>query len=396
MHDKPAVDWDPRDASVLADQRRAYDDLRERCPVAYSDFLGWSVLQHADVVRVLADPATYSSASRRRAVPNGMDAPEHTLYRHALEPCFDNERMTAFAPHCRRGAAELVHGLVTGDEVELVSAFIQPYSVETLCAFLGWPQESRAQLSAWIHSNQQAALAHDREAGKTLALEFTGYVQAALRVRREAGVETFNDITASLMTTEVDGKPLSDDDIVSVLRNWTAGHGTVAASLGIVVLYLAEHQDVQQQLRDEPTLLRAAIDEILRTDGPLVANYRTTTRDVEIGGRTIPAGETVTLIWIAANRDGRAFDDPEAVRFHDGHDGHDGHDANVPDREADNLVFGAGIHDCMGAPLARLELRIAVEELLRSTSRIELAGTEPPSRSAYPSNGLEALKVRLH
>lgn len=399
MSDKPIPDWHPQDPSVLHDQRRAYDEMRERCPVAHSDFLDWSIFRHEDIVSVLSDPETYSSASKRRAVPNGMDRPEHTVYRRALEPYFDREQMAAFEPRCRRIAADIVQALLARDEVEFVSEFAEPFSLETLCAFLGWPRATWEQLSGWTHGNQQAALSRDREAGKALALAFVGYVKEALQVRRETGVETFDDITGSLMMTEditarlmmteVAGEPLSDDDIVSVLRNWTAGHGTVAAALGILVLYLAEQQDVQQQLRGEPALLPAAIDEILRADGPLVANRRTTTREVEIGGRTIGAGEKLSLIWIAANRDGRVFDDPDAVRFH-----HD-HKANIRDRGGDNLVFGAGIHDCLGAPLARLEMRVAMEELLNRTSRIELAGTQPPSRGVYPSNGLEALKIRL-
>jgi cytochrome P450 len=102
---------------------------------------------------------------------------------------------------------------------------------------------------------------------------------------------------------------------------------------------------------------------------------------VEIAGRTIAAGEKLSLNWIAANRDGRTFADPDAVRF---------------DRDpGDNLLFGAGIHDCLGAPLARLELRVALEELLARTTTIGLGTTEPPRRDAYPSNGFEALPVRL-
>lgn len=108
MSDRPVSDWDPRDDAVLHDQRRAYDEMRERCPVAHSDFLDWSLFRHADVVNVLADPKTYSSASRHRAIPNGMDPPEHTLYRRALEPYFTPERMAAFEPHCRRIAIDLV------------------------------------------------------------------------------------------------------------------------------------------------------------------------------------------------------------------------------------------------------------------------------------------------
>ncbi len=147
------------------------------------------------------------------------------------------------------------------------------------------------------------------------------------------------------------------------------------------MFHLAGHADTQQRLRREPTLLPAAIDEILRADGPLVANRRTTTRDVVIEGRKIGAGEKLSLNWIAANRDGRAFDDPDAVRF---------------DRDpGDTLVFGAGIHYCLGAPLARLELRVAMEELLARTTTIELGATEPPRREVYPSNGFRAMPVRL-
>jgi cytochrome P450 len=89
MSDRPTSDWDPRDGTILRDQRAAYDALRERCPVAHSDFLGWTLSRHQDVVDVLADPQTYSSASHHRAVPNGIDPPEHTRYRRPLERYFE-------------------------------------------------------------------------------------------------------------------------------------------------------------------------------------------------------------------------------------------------------------------------------------------------------------------
>ena len=381
MSDKPAADWDPRDIAVLRDQRLAYDAMRERCPVAYSEFLNWSLFRHEDIVAVLADPETYSSASKHRAVPNGLDPPEHALYRRVLEPYFVPEQMTAFEPQCRRIAVDLLQMMPARDEAEFVIEFAQPFTLKTLCAFLGWPPETWEELRDWTHGNQEAAFSRDREAAAALARAFAGYVNEALRVRREAEVHASDDVTASLMVTEIEGETLSDEEIVSIVRNWTAGHGTVAAALGILVLYLAEHPDAQQRLRGEPALLPAAIDEILRADGPLAANRRTATRDVEIEDRQIGAGEKLSLIWIAANRDGRAIDDPDAVRF---------------DRDPDaNLVFGAGIHDCLGAPLARLAMRVAMEELLARTTTIELSGTEPPRRAVYPSNGLLEMPVRL-
>jgi hypothetical protein len=166
-----------------------------------------------------------------------------------------------------------------------------------------------------------------------------------------------------------------------VLRNWAAGHGTVAASLGIVVLHLAADQELQRRLRREPKLAATAIEEILRADGPLVANQRTTTRPVAIEDRTIGAEQRVSLNWIAANRDPRAFADPEAIRL---------------DRDpAANLLFGAGIHFCLGAPLARLELRVAVEALLAKVSRFELQFADEPGRAVFPSDGLVELPLRL-
>ncbi|HRA48055.1 MAG TPA: cytochrome P450, partial [Thermomicrobiales bacterium] len=169
--------------------------------------------------------------------------------------------------------------------------------------------------------------------------------------------------------------------IVSILRNWTAGQGTVAAGIAILVQYLAEHPDLQTTLRANPDRLPDAIDEILRVDGPLVANRRTTTRAVEIGGRKIEAGEKLTLMWIAANRDNRVFDDATEVRL---------------DRDQSaNYLFGAGIHVCVGAELARLEMRVALEELLARTTVIELGSSAPSIRAVYPSNGYQSLPVRL-
>ncbi|HEX5164125.1 MAG TPA: cytochrome P450 [Thermomicrobiales bacterium] len=367
---------------MLSNQRAAYDAMRERCPVAHSDFLGWSLFRHQDIVDVLDDPETFSSASRHRAIPNGIDPPEHTVYRRLLEPYFSSESIMRFEPALRKIATEMTQALLDGnsDTVDLISEFAEPFPLRALCVFLGWRDDNWERLRGWNHGNQQVALSSDRAAGKILAAEFTSYVEQELQAHRAAGQDQLHDITTDLMTREVNGARLSDEDIVSILRNWTAGQGTVASGIGNVIHYLAQDGQLQAQLRANPGLLPAAIDEILRVDGPLVMNRRTATRDVQIGGRQIGTGERLTLIWIAANRDERAFDDPESVRL---------------DRDArNNLVFGMGIHDCVGAPLARLELRLAVEELLGRTSQIELAEDDPP-RAVYPSNGFRSLMVRL-
>jgi cytochrome P450 len=372
-------DWDPRAASVQEDQRRAYDDMRERCPVAHSEFMGWSLFRHRDVVDVLANPTRYSSASRHPAIPNGMDPPDHRRYRDALAPQFGADRMAVLEPHCRRIAAALLEPMVLNGNTEFVDDFATPFPLKVLCAFLGWPAEQWECLGGWMHGNQEAAFTRDRAAGKALASLFSEHVKANLTAHR-ASRQASDDVTDRLLATSVESSPLDDEQIVSILRNWTAGHGTVSAALSIVVLHLAEQQELQQRLRADPSLIPAAIEEILRSDDPLVANRRTTTGEVEIGGRTIPAGSSLTLMWIAANRDPRAFEDPESIELGRGMD--------------PSLVWGRGIHLCLGAPLARLEMRVALDELLERTQRFEVAG-DVPRRTSYPSNGLVALPLRF-
>lgn len=379
MADHETTSWDPQDPAVLHDQRRAYDEVRERSPVAHSAALGWSLFDHRDLTLVTADPVAFSSATKRLAIPNGMDPPEHTAYRSPLEPYFRPDGLASFEPRSRQIARDLLRQMVERPEVEAIHDFVDPFAHQALCAFMGWPVEDWNRISGWTHGNQDAALRHDREAGARLAREFADYVTGILRTRRSEA--SSGDLMGDLAQTRVHDKALSDDQIVSLLRTWTAGHGTVAAALGIVIRYLAEDHELQASLRARPDLLGAAIWEILRADGPLVANNRTTTRDVEVGGQTIRAGERISLMWIAANRDPAVFSDPDRV---------------VLDRDrGGNLLFGAGIHRCLGEPLALLNLRIGVEELLRSVARFEIDPSHASVRNVFPSNGLSALPIRL-
>ncbi len=380
-------DWNPASAEVLRDQRAAFDAMRERCPVAHSEFLGWSVFRHADVVRVLNDPATFSSVvSRHLSVPNGMDPPEHTAYRQLIEPYFEPERMAAFAPACRQIAAAQVASLLAPQdaevEVELMDALAHPFAVRVQCEFLGWPAPMHEALRLWTRKNHQATLARDRVAMARIAREFEGYVDDLLRSRHTPGEHPEHDIAASLLAQQVNGRPLRDDEIASILRNWTVGEvGTIAAAIGILAHYLAAHAALQQRLRAQPALLPAAIEEILRMHGPLVANRRVATRAVELGGQQIGAGERVSLNWIAANRDPAVFSEPDAFRL---------------DRDpAANLLYGAGIHVCPGAPLARMELILVMEELLGQTRLISLPAGRPPTLAVYPASGFDSLPLQV-
>jgi len=383
MNHNSEPDWDPRAGHVLRDQRAAYDEMRARCPVAYSELMQWSLFRHGDITCVLHDHDTFSNeVSEHLSVPNGMDPPKHTAYRRIIDSYFTPERMDAFEPTCRSVvAAQVQHALECG-ETELMADVALPLSVLVQCAFLGWPSALHEPLASWARKNSEAIFAQDRQAMSEIAHEFEGFIDEMLETRLQDGATPDDDITAALMHEKVWGRSLSNKEIASILRNWTVGEiGTLSAAIGILVHHLARDAGLQKQLRAQPSLLPAAVDEILRIHGPLLANRRITTRPVEIGGRKLDAGARISLIWISANRDGRIFENPDSYSL---------------DRDpAQNLLYGAGIHVCPGAPLARMELRVIMEELLRHTAWFEPVPGKQPTNAVYPASGFATLPVRF-
>lgn len=387
MADRQHEDWDPFSREVEADQRSAYDEMRERCPVAYSKPFGRTLFRHEDIEQVLHDPEGFSNkVSRHLSVPSGMDPPEHTVYRRLIEPYFSPQQVSALEPRCRVIAGELADKLPARDSTEFIGAFAQPFAARAQCAFLGWPDQLAEPLSEWTVKNQQATREQDRRNLAATADEFTGYVLAMLRDRRQGRIQAGDDadLTARLLQERVHGRPLNDEELVSILRNWTVGEvGTLAAAVGILVHFLAGHPELQQRLRDNPSLLPDACEEILRLHNPLVANRRVATgATAEIGDCPIRAGERLQLNWIAANRDPRVFANPEEFQL--------GRD------QSRNLLWGSGVHVCPGAPLARMEMRIAMETLLEQTRSLALCSDRPPKPARYPASGFETLHIRVY
>lgn len=373
-------DWDPRAPDVLADQIAAYDQLRASCPLAYGATGSWAVFKHADAVRVVEDHDTFSNVvSTHVAVPNGMDPPQHTAFRAVVDRYYTAERIAKFEPTVRAIAAELVKTLPRGEDVEVTAALAEPFASRAQCAFMGWPESLREALRRWTKKNHAATHAQDREAMAAVAVAFDGYIREQLDARRAWDVP--RDATSELLHERVDGRPLTDDEIVSIVRNWTVGElGTIAASVGIIAHFLAHRPHVQAQLRADLSLAEPASDEILRLHAPLIANRRRTTRAVRLAGRDVPAQAHLMVVWASANRDEEVFGDPDEFRL---------------DRDpALNLLYGRGIHECPGAPLARLELRVLIEELLGASAAIE-PGAGPTRYATYPASGFASLSLRF-
>lgn len=270
----PDSEWNPHAQSVREDLLAACDHMRKHQPVVYHDEQQWYLFRHGDVLRVVEDHERFSNVvSTHLSVPNGMDPPEHTAYRPLIESFFDAQHMGDFEPRCRELSRKLLQELQGRSEVEVVSELAQPFALRVQCSFLSWPDSMEEKLGRWFASNQKAIREQDRAALAEHAEEFSNYIHDLLEERRHAdtgdGGAAVDDVTDRLRRSKVQDRLLSDEEIVSILRNWTAGEvGTIAASVGILLHFLAENDEIFQQVRAAPEKLPEAIDEILRLHGP--------------------------------------------------------------------------------------------------------------------------------
>lgn len=373
--------WEP---SEQHDQIASLDALRQQCPVAQSDRLGHAVLSHRDVCSVIEDHDTYSNAAGSHlSVPNGMDPPEHGIFRQVIEPYFRADRLQAFEPVCQEIADALIRQIPTDVPLDVVRDVAKPFALRIQCAFLGWPESLTSTLGEWLEANQRAIVHNDRATLKQKADEFEALIHEQIERRTQSDAPQ-QDNTLRLMREEVtvkgETRRLSKEEIVSVLRNWTAGEvGTIASAIGSIFYFLSQNPEITEQLRQDTLTIDDAIDEILRIDPPLISNRRRATKDTQISGCPVQKGEKVTVLWASANRDEAVFGDPDAF--------------NPEQNKANNLLYGRGLHVCPGAPLARMELRLFVRALLKRFHTFEL--TDTPIRATYPAGGFQQLWLKV-
>ncbi len=367
----------------MSDPRIAYDALHG-CPLSRDAAGRWVVAGHAEVLDVVTDPETFSShVSRFLQVPNGLDGEPHREARLLLDPFFSAERMAALAPDLQRIADALVAAVPEGRPVDAVTELGSVYAVRAQSVWLGWPADIEPELLAWMDDNHAAS--RSGELGRTaeVAHRFDGIIRRLLMPRRAQPAGPAADVTAELMRLRhLDGTPWSEEQIVSVLRNWTGGDlGSLALCAGVTLHWLATHPEAADALReadDDP--FDRAVDEILRIDDPFVSNRRAATRPTHLGGQPIGAGDKLVVNWTAANRDPAVFGDP---------------DAYDPDgNAAANLVYGAGPHICPGRPLATLELRVLLRAVLAG-HRVRLDPDSEPEREQPPVGGFRHVRVLL-
>lgn len=343
----------------------------------------WVLLRHADVVAAALDDETYSSAvSRYLQVPNGLDGEEHTLFREVIERYLTDEELAPFVPVFEDVASQLVAELPRGEVLDAVSDIGAVFAVRAQCAWLNWPTELEPRLLEWMADNHAATRSGDHAWMADVAEQFDEIIRSVIVPRRAAGTDVPDDVTTRLCRDKVAGRRLTEEELVSILRNWTGGDlGSIALCVGVLVEHLAGSPDLLERVRVGPDAeVDAIIDEILRIDDPFLSNRRITTCPVRVAGQEIPAGARVKLHWTSANRDEEVFD----------------RDAFKPDAHAEkNLVYGIGKHVCPGRLLSTIELRIALRTLVNSVDGIELHPEEKPERAVAPVGGYHRLPIVL-
>lgn len=377
-------DFDPLAPESFNSAHGDYAQLRASCPVAHSGAWGgfWALMRHADVAAVAGDHRTFVTSVQNvvprvaftgRRPPLHLDPPEHTPYRRALAPLFAEHRVRGLAEGIRADCRALLAPMVAAGGGDVVADFGTHLSVAVFARWMNLPPEEARELTGIGRRYNLAVQNDDREETAQASAQLYAIARDLLAARRAAPLPTDTDATSALLSVRVDGAPLPDEMIVGTIRQVLVV-GIIAPSvmLGSIAVHLSRDSALQQRLRRDPALLPAATEEFLRLYTPYRGFARTALTDVTIGGRSIPAGEPIALVYASANRDAAVFQEPDTFRL------------DRPNMR-DSLAFGRGPHMCVGAPLARLELEIALGELLAAAPGFALTGEPRPTR--FPEIG---------
>ncbi|THA62898.1 cytochrome P450 [Streptomyces sp. A0958] len=397
--------FDPWSAAFVADPYPAYAELRATGRAHYFEATDqWLIPHYADVSALLRDRRlgrtylhrfTHEEFGRTPPPPehepfetlNGqglldLEPPDHTRIRRLVSKAFTPRTVEQLVPTVRRLAAGLVDDFVEQGGGDLLSAVAEPLPVAVIAEMLGIPESDRAPLRPWsaaicgmfeLNPSEETARAAVRA-----SLEFSAYLRELIAERR---TNPGPDLISALVAAHDEGERLTEQEMVStcvLLLN--AGHEATVNTTVNGWWTLLRHPEQLAALRADHGLLPSALEELMRYDTPLQMFERWVLDDIEIDGTVIPRGSEVALLFGSANRDPARFTDPDTL--------------DLTRRDNPHITFGAGIHFCLGAPLARVELAASFGELLRKAPGLRLAA-EPEWNPGYVIRGVKELRVEL-
>jgi cytochrome P450 len=352
------------------DPHVVYQEMHAKCPVSIQPGVFGSsasilLTKYDEVLWALKHPEVFSSkdvvqiGGEYPLIPLSVDPPDHAKYRRLFDPEFSPQKMAALEPEFRKFVNETIDGFIGDGEVNFHEAFASPLPSTFFLALTGLPHEDLPQFLQWRDDSNRPAGATEAEQTR-IRTEAGDAIQKYFEEKLEDKRRNPDDRLFSRMVNgEVDGRPLTHAELLGACHLLLlAGLDTVTATLDCMIVYLAQHPDRRDALVANPELVSPAVEDLLRHQTPVQMVPRLIAQEFTAGGCTVKAGDTATLMIGAANVDVDQFDSATEVLF---------------DREANrHLAFGGGAHRCLGSHLARLELRVAIEEFHRRIPDYEL------------------------
>ena len=396
--------FDVDDPSFIANPYPVLNELREATPIFWNERSGqWTLTRFSDVYETLRDRRLgrsyshlYTHVQLGRAEPDArwaaflqherwsllcLEPPDHTRIRRLVSKVFTPKAVTAMRPRIEEFAVELLDHCRELGTFDLLSDYAQPYSVAVICSMLGVPRSDTRPLLDWSHAivkmYELSTTDAVREAANTAAAEYIAYTKDLIAQKR---VQPDGLLVSELVRVEDEGDVLTDDEIVSTTMVLVeAGHEATVNTLGNGMRAMLKHDGEWQRVVGGEVPARVAVEEMLRWDSPLHLFERwVLEKGVEIAGQPLKVGDEVAMLFGAAQRDPRRFDDPDRFDIGRGDTAHIG--------------FGGGIHFCVGAPLARQEIEISVAGLASRFPGLKLA-EEPTYHPNFVIRGLTALRL---
>jgi cytochrome P450 len=395
--------FNPNSRAFQRNPYPTYDQLRVTKPILYHEPLKlWFLSTYQDVSNLLKDRRLgrsidhVMSREERGAVPPpeslkpftrlsehslfDMEPPDHTRLRSLVHKAFTPNRVTALRAEIEKIANALLDEAEKRESMDIIEDFAMPLPVTVIAELLGVPEADRYHLRPWSQDIvKMYELDHTPEQERRAvqaATDFSAYLRDLARQRRATPQD---DLMTALVMAEETGDRLTEDELIStcvLLLN--AGHEATVNVIGNGLFALFQHPDQLQSLKNDPALVESAVEEMMRYDTPLQLFRRWVFEDIEYRGHCFKKGTEVALLFGSANRDPARFDEPDRL--------------NIRRKDNPHISFGAGIHYCLGAPLARLELVVAVGTLFRRFPRLRLAA-QPDYKDGYVIRGLKELLV---
>jgi cytochrome P450 len=365
----PGWEFDHTDPALAPNLNEVLAAFRGRCPVVHTDKHGgyWAVLSYDAVRRAFSDPQTYSSAqgvifpsvvvAGTPQPPLEADPPQHAVYRKLIQKYFTRGAVTQHEDLFRELISQRIREISASGAADLVSslaAYVPPIAIAMI---LGLPPEDGEKFVSWTGQMFGALVAGDFATLGSLNAMFTTYLREHIELHRERGEDSLINAIAA---AQVDGQPMTEAEQVGmILLLVLAGHETTVTSTATMLYHLATVEGLREKLIADPTLIPAMIEESLRLESPGIVFSRVARHDTVLAGQPIGEGDRIVMVISSANHDPAVFDDPD--RF------------QCPRADNPHLSFGHGIHRCVGEHLAKLQLRIVAEQVLRLMPNYRLA-----------------------